>query len=1555
MPSILGTKRLPDNIVDLNDLKDTVSDKLTPEIQAGDAGKLIQIKTDETGFEINQPISGGAKFITTPNLSGTVSNLIADGTNYEYTASSSTMLDPDATVLTYNWSIAQGDLTTPTGTSTNAYFGLSQNDSTVRLTCYATDDQGNDSAEAILDLEVLATAVPSGLSLSVPSQFVINMAEQLDITVGDDGGDPNNISYSWEISENDGSSWITTGLSNSTIKNPTMTFTTTGLTVKVRCTVSNSAGPGITETSGSLATVDIIEDSNSQFIDSTAHLLSAESYEASMQGFTGNAEVTYADGSGMWTGSVSSGLGTDKIVVTYTDSDNSNILTTKIGTISGTTINWGTGYTITGSESTTYLSNCVVGTDKVVVTYRNVNNSSYGTAVVGAITGTTIAFGTPQVFKSSNIVAHKAAAAGTNRFVVGYRMDGGNAEVIIGSISGTVITFGSPAGISQTVEKFAIGYVDTDKLVVCYEDNFSARVATLSGTAITLQSEVVFDPTITIANNTTMTVLDTNEIVICYTGTDGSWRGRAVSGTVSGNTISFGSSVVLDPLGIAHNDITTASTSIARIVYRDDDGKKSIVKDLTVSGNTITVGDSSSVTDTYDHGFFNINIVDSGTVVTYKADATNLGQSLVITPPDSKTLVMPTELALNGDPVLAPSMNEYKEIILMDTNRILITATSGSTIGAAIGDVSGNTITWGTVELTTEATQGPWIRTIKVDSSTFVLGYGVTSSAGKSVVGKITGNSISFGTPVTFYSNYLYYPDGCLIDTNKVVIVYRDYSGSPYESRYSVGTISGSDISFGTSTVISSSTRSHCTAIQLETNKILYTENPWEGSPVAVRVGTFNGSTFSWGTVANYSTSYAGRTVSDTLDTNKIILFNVSSSGGKAAVATVSGTTVTIGSEVSIPLAGTDIYVSALSSEEVIFSYLGAYMPATISGTTITLGDEILTGGTGYSYVRALNSNKAVAWYKDGDHYIDMLTKGGTPFEANDKIQIASGVIDTVASVSGDMSENVVLTDNDAASGTIYRLHASYDVPTIEQDGGEDDFREVTIEAQWDRNSMSCTEDTGDCKIDHGGIEMYPFTNGDNVLVSGDTDVITTINATPSRTSEAGTGLIGSGTEDIFASSTVDQVNATYAGDNRVVVVWRDSTGDGISCVGVISGTNISWGSPVTYETNSAYYNAIIYMGNDKIIVFFDRDGVDVAFSIIGTLNGTSISWESAINLPGPASVCWELDAVVVDTNKFVLTYRGGNQYGTSVVGEFNGTSISSWGTEVVYHSVTATMGKVVCVGTNAVAVAYYIASGSGSCRVCIGTVSGTVITWGSPVSAEGSSTVNNTSIAYVGNDKIVALYEVSSVGTAKVGTVNTGSRTVSFGSASVFKNGNISGIRAEPIGNDRLVVTYQNDGGGSTGYSNLGTVTGTDVSWDSDLEFNSTTHNNGHSANTAEIGENQLIAIYRDAGNSSYGTSALITRDDTTYFSTISTTDTIPANTSTIELLPVDLESDLNDGTKVLQSMTETASVVNSGTAKATATLSGDQGSLADISVKATNTDLNDVNITRIEADFGV
>lgn len=92
-----------------------------------------------------------------------------------------------------------------------------------------------------------------------------------------------------------------------------------------------------------------------------------------------------------------------KVVVVYRDQGNSNRGTAAVGTVSGTSISFGAEALFNGNNGG-YNAGAVydANAQKILIGVTDTNNSSYGTAVVGTVSGTDITFGSATVFISSS-------------------------------------------------------------------------------------------------------------------------------------------------------------------------------------------------------------------------------------------------------------------------------------------------------------------------------------------------------------------------------------------------------------------------------------------------------------------------------------------------------------------------------------------------------------------------------------------------------------------------------------------------------------------------------------------------------------------------------------------------------------------------------------------------------------------------------------------------------------------------------------------------------------------------------------------------------------------------------------------------------------------------------------------------------------------------------------------------------------------------------------------------------------------------------------------------
>ena len=267
----------------------------------------------------------------------------------------------------------------------------------------------------------------------------------------------------------------------------------------------------------------------------------------------------------------------NKIVIAYGDGGNSNYGTAIVGTVSGTSISFGSATVYESANSPgpsiTYDANA----GKVVIAYTDNGNSNYGTSIVGTVSGTSISFGTAVVFESAS-TEHTGIAydSDSQKVVIGYQ-DGGNSNAgtaIVGTVSGTSISFGS-AAVFDTADsiRIAVSYdSNAQKIVIAYRDGGSndegmAVVGTVSGTSISFGTPVEFDA----QSDHISAVYDATaqKVVIAYQDRADNY-GKVVAGTVSGTSISFTSPSTFESANTEY--VATAYDSSAgkvAIGYRD--------------------------------------------------------------------------------------------------------------------------------------------------------------------------------------------------------------------------------------------------------------------------------------------------------------------------------------------------------------------------------------------------------------------------------------------------------------------------------------------------------------------------------------------------------------------------------------------------------------------------------------------------------------------------------------------------------------------------------------------------------------------------------------------------------------------------------------------------------------------------------------------------------------------------------------------------------------------------------------------------------------------------
>ncbi|MHC4425949.1 MAG: hypothetical protein ACYSYV_07630 [Planctomycetota bacterium] len=137
-------------------------------------------------------------------------------------------------------------------------------------------------------------------------------------------------------------------------------------------------------------------------------------------------------------------LSSTKVVIAYRDPSDLNAGMAVVGEIAGSSIAFGPEHVFDVGVGANI---CTVALSETAfaIAYEDENNSSYGTAVVGEVTGDSITFGSEGVFNDAVTDGISATAISQTALVVSY-VDVGDADsgtAVVGEVSGDSISFGS--------------------------------------------------------------------------------------------------------------------------------------------------------------------------------------------------------------------------------------------------------------------------------------------------------------------------------------------------------------------------------------------------------------------------------------------------------------------------------------------------------------------------------------------------------------------------------------------------------------------------------------------------------------------------------------------------------------------------------------------------------------------------------------------------------------------------------------------------------------------------------------------------------------------------------------------------------------------------------------------------------------------------------------------------------------------------------------------------------------------------------------------------------
>jgi len=481
-----------------------------------------------------------------------------------------------------------------------------------------------------------------------------------------------------------------------------------------------------------------------------------------------------------------------KLVVSYTDQSNSSYVTAQVGTISGTTSSWSSNTLISSAGTATQIG---LGAGNGKVLFLTTDDSNNGDARAGTISGTTLTLGSPVEFdadnasnpypSSDNIVCYDTQ---NDRFFAGYQGTGDTLYGMVFQISGTTVSHGTRSAILYKGQDFSVPHFsDIGKIPLIYGASHSASPAN----GLFYREATITASNNSIAYNTDVTLNTTNTdaTTLAYDSTNV----RLLSAYHLNSPIDN-----IEAYGIVPNGSRTGSTT-----NLSNDNYFGVASTNVVSGEQVGVNRSGS---------FNNN--QSGMSAGVDQYATESG------------LIKP------------------RTTTSLSTNVVLSNTTGAGLVNANSGEKSA-------------------FNFYCLAENTFVAGYIMPNSYPTIVAYTVaTDGTVTYGTPIALKSTGTYTIDGIATSGSTLTFTYGDNSGSSTYGYIRGATLSGTTFTLGTEVEVSSASNYY---------NYMYCSLGYDSNANAGVV------------------TYSYNSTSD-----------IANASIKSKVFTLSGTTTTLGSEIDI-------------------------------------------------------------------------------------------------------------------------------------------------------------------------------------------------------------------------------------------------------------------------------------------------------------------------------------------------------------------------------------------------------------------------------------------------------------------------------------------------------------------------------------------------------------------------------------------------------------------------------------------------------------------------------
>ncbi len=337
--------------------------------------------------------------------------------------------------------------------------------------------------------------------------------------------------------------------------------------------------------------------------------------------------------------------------------------------------------TVTYWNKSLYVSAILLEPNKVLVVYTGTDNE-YGYATLLTVSGTTVTVGTTKQITTIKATHMKAILIDTNKVLAVYTQTDSylNGCAVVLTVSGTDITIGSILVFDTgKAEHFSIDKIEKNKVLVGYRqynntDGTTARaiVLSVSGTTVSAGSSIILD-TASAISDFSVSMVDTNKAFLLYEH-DTNDQSKAVVLAISGMTITAGSTVVISTSSNGYHATLCVEPNKVLVTYTGYSNSYGYVRAVTISGMTITVHNAITYYSTSSGAYmpFMVLLNPTTVLIVFQMGGSYYAAAKLLT-------ISGTTLSIRGADAPINEIANSISAVLLEPNKALVVYTSWST------------------------------------------------------------------------------------------------------------------------------------------------------------------------------------------------------------------------------------------------------------------------------------------------------------------------------------------------------------------------------------------------------------------------------------------------------------------------------------------------------------------------------------------------------------------------------------------------------------------------------------------------------------------------------------------------------------------------------------------------------------------------------------------------------------------------------------------------------------------------------------------------------------